>query len=53
MPASLIPQLAKNNGATIIEVNPEESAYTRSVTDIFLRGKAGEILPQLRDNLTG
>ncbi len=51
MPASLIPQLAKHHGATIIEVNPEASNYTHSLTDIFLQGKAGEILPQLWERM--
>ncbi len=53
MPASLIPQMAKNNGATIIEINPETSNYTHSVTDIFLRGKAGELLPALLEKMSG
>jgi NAD-dependent deacetylase len=47
MPASLIPRYAKDNGAKIIEINTEETAYTQSITDIFLRGKATEILPKL------
>ncbi len=51
MPASQIPQLAKENGATIIEVNTEESNYTQRVTDIFLKGKATSILNQLSEIL--
>ncbi len=51
MPASLIPQMAKNHGATIIEINPEESNYTHSVTDLFLQGKAGEVLPALVEKI--
>ncbi len=43
-PASMIPFLAKQNMAFIIEVNIEESNYTRSITDVFLRGKASEVL---------
>ncbi len=53
MPASLIPQMAKSNGATIIEINPESSNYTHSITDIFLRGKAGELLPALLEKMGG
>jgi NAD-dependent deacetylase len=50
MPAALLPRTAKeHNNALIIEVNPEESAYTGYLTDIFLCGKAGEILPRLLD----
>lgn len=48
MPASFLPQTAKEkNNATIIEVNPAPSAYTYKLTDIFLQGKAGEIMPEL------
>ncbi len=44
MPACQIPYLAKQNGATIIEVNPEESNFTNKITDVFLKGKASEIM---------
>jgi NAD-dependent deacetylase len=47
MPANLIPRVAKQHGANIIEINPEPSAYTPELTDIFLKGRAGEILPEL------
>ena len=46
-PASMIPIIAKEKGAKIIEVNIEESNYTRSITDVFIRGKAGEVIPNL------
>ena len=48
-PASLIPIIAKRNGAKIIEVNIEESAYTTSITDIFLKGKASSIMSQIAE----
>ena len=48
MPAALLPNTARErNQAVIIEVNPEPSLYTQNLTDIFLQGKAGEILPNL------
>jgi NAD-dependent deacetylase len=47
MPAGQIPKIAKENGATIIEVNTEESNYTRNTTDIFLPGKATEVMDLL------
>jgi len=48
MPAALLPNTAKeSNQAIIIEVNPEPSLYTQEITDIFLQGKAGEIVPIL------
>lgn len=45
MPACQVPIHAKSKGAKIIEINIAPSNFTRSVTDIFLQGKAGEIMP--------
>lgn len=47
MPATMIPQIAKNNGAKIIEINTEPTMLTANLTDIFLQGKASEVLPKL------
>lgn len=44
MPAALIPSEAKRNGAFIVEINPQPSNFTNSVTDLFIKGKAGEVL---------
>ncbi|SHK44509.1 NAD-dependent protein deacetylase [Thermocrinis minervae] len=49
-PAAYLPQLAKEKGAKLIEVNVEESALTPLV-DIFLKGPAGEVLPKLVEEL--
>lgn len=46
-PAALIPREAKQNGAFVIEINPEPSEYTHSIADIFLQGKAGAIMRDL------
>ncbi len=46
MPASQIPYFAKDSGATLIEINTTPSNYTNTITDIFLKGKAEEILHQ-------
>lgn len=47
-PAAMIPITAKQNGAKIIEVNLEPSAYTeQGITDIFLQGKATEVMSNL------
>jgi NAD-dependent deacetylase len=51
MPANQFPLIAKENGATIIEVNPHESNYTSAVTDIFLQGKATEMMELLAEAL--
>ena len=46
-PASMIPIIAKNNGTQIIEINIEKSNFTNSITDVFLEGKATEIMKNL------
>ena len=51
MPAAQIPYHAKQHGATIIEVNPESSNFTNAVTDIFLQGKATEVMKKLGQKL--
>lgn len=47
MPANQIPVMAKEYGATIIEVNPEPSNYTERITDIYLQGRATEVMQKL------
>jgi NAD-dependent deacetylase len=51
MPANQFPLLASENGAFIIEINPEPSNYTGRVTDLFLMGKAGEVMELLEREL--
>jgi NAD-dependent deacetylase len=51
MPANQFPLLAKENGATIIEINPKESNYTEGVTDIYLQGTATEMMGLLGEAL--
>lgn len=46
-PAASIPVMAKQNGAIVIEVNPEPSALTNQIVDIFLQGPSGSILPKV------
>lgn len=46
-PAADIPSISKKNGAVIIEINPEETHLTGTVTDIRLAGKASETVPRL------
>lgn len=45
-PAAGLAEIAKFSGAKLIEINPEETPMT-SFCDFSLRGKAGEILPNL------
>jgi len=51
-PANMIPQAAKRNKAKIIEINTSPSHYTKNITDIFLQGKAGEIMTKLDELVT-
>jgi NAD-dependent deacetylase len=53
VPASLLPYEAKRNGAVIIEINLNPAEYTGRITDFFLQGKAGEILPELNQIIYG
>ncbi len=45
-PVAGFPQLARQNGATVVEINPQDTPLT-PLADIRLRGKAGEILPEI------
>ncbi len=49
-PAARLPALAKQSGATIIEVNPDYSMITR-LADIKLDGPSGDRLPKVIDAL--
>ncbi|MEA3494910.1 MAG: NAD-dependent deacylase [Bacteroidota bacterium] len=47
VPASHVPVLAKQSGAKIIEVNISKTNFTSQMTDIFLEGKASEVMTEL------
>lgn len=51
IPASNIPFMAKESGAKIIEINTEEGRFTHTITDVFIQGKAGEILPEIQKQI--
>ncbi len=51
MPACMIPYKAQENGAKVIEINPNKSNYTDSITDVFLQGKATEMMQALEVEL--
>jgi NAD-dependent deacetylase len=50
-PACDIPRVAKESGAAVVEINPEPTSLTASVTDIHLRGSASEVLRLLLEQL--
>ena len=49
-PAAGLAQLAKQNGAQVIEINPDPTPNT--IIDILLSEKAGIVLPQLIEEIT-
>lgn len=49
-PAASLPDTARRAGATLIEVNPNESALS-SICDILVRDAAGSALPAIRDRI--
>jgi NAD-dependent deacetylase len=51
-PACDIPRIAKESGAAVVEINPEPTSLTASVTDIHLRGSASEVLRRLMKELS-
>lgn len=46
-PAASIPHIAKDHGARVIEINPEPTPLTRSISDVSLMGPAGEMVSAL------
>ncbi|MFA5587855.1 MAG: NAD-dependent protein deacylase [Mariniphaga sp.] len=47
LPAADIPVVAKKSGAKIIEINIEETHLTKEITDIFLQGRATEVMKEI------
>lgn len=47
VPASYLPIMAKENGATLIEINPEETSLTRTIADYSIRKSATVVLPSI------
>ncbi|MDY6964379.1 MAG: NAD-dependent deacylase [Halobacteriota archaeon] len=52
-PAASLPGIAKEQGATIIEINGEETHLTYSITDNYIKGKTGEVLPRIVKEIKG
>ncbi len=46
-PAAALPFVAKEAGAAIIEINPTATPLTNMISDIFLKGPAGDVLNRL------
>ena len=43
-PAALMPVVAKESGAKIIEINPESTPLTGEISDYLIKGPAGEVI---------
>ena len=48
-PAAFMPVIARDNGAVVIEINPDPTPLTHSISDFLIPGKAGEIMARLVD----
>jgi NAD-dependent deacetylase len=46
-PAASMPEFAKRSGAIIIEINPETTPLTQGVSDYYIKGNAGEVMPSI------
>ncbi len=46
-PAAFMPAIAKDHGALVIEINPEPTPLTHTVSDILIQGKAGAVMTAL------
>lgn len=47
-PAASMPNLAKENGAKIIEVNPQESVYSNTIADIYIKMGAADFAENIK-----
>ena len=46
-PAAQVPRIVKRNGGLVVEIDPEPTAFTDTVTDIFIRSGASEAMREL------
>jgi NAD-dependent deacetylase len=51
IPAANVPWQAKRGGAKIIEINPDNSTFTNSITDLHIKEKASKALELLDQHL--
>jgi len=50
-PAALMPIIAKEAGAKIIEINPERTPLTEDISDYLIRGTAGDVINRIMADL--
>lgn len=51
-PAASLPHQAAENGARIIEINPKESNFTHTITDLFIALPAGRAMNRIEELLS-
>lgn len=51
-PAASLPLVAKEHGSAIVEINPQPSTLTATISDYLLEGEAEVVLPQLAAQAT-
>ena len=50
-PAALMPVVAKDSGAKVIEINPESTLLTGEVSDYLIKGTAGDVMNRIMADL--
>ncbi len=50
-PAALMPVVAKETGATVIEINPESTPLTGDISDYIIKGPAGDTMNRIMAKL--
>lgn len=50
-PAAMMPVIAKETGATVIEINPESTPLTGEISDYIIKGPAGDTMNRIMADL--
>ena len=50
-PAALMPVVAKESGAKVIEINPEPTPLTGDISDYLIKGTAGDVMNRIMADL--
>jgi NAD-dependent deacetylase len=46
-PAALMPVIAKESGAKVVEINPEKTPLTNQISDYLIMGQAGDVMNRI------
>ena len=52
-PAAYVPVIARDTGAVVIEINPERTPLTGTISDYLIKGGAGQVMNELISALEG